>query len=61
MFGHLALSNTSHFTPAAFWHSYKDYDGRPIDTSEHQDAYEFFTRLQASFIPHLREGIGGEK
>lgn len=27
--------------------SMQDYDGNPVDIKEHQDAYEFFTRLQA--------------
>ena len=26
--------------------SFKDYDGEPTNVREHQDAYEFFTRLQ---------------
>ena len=32
--------------PAGFWKAFKDYDGEPINVREHQDAYEFFTRLQ---------------
>ena len=49
MFGALALSNQDHFRPEGFWRAFKDYDGEPINVREHQDAYEFFTRLQARF------------
>ncbi len=47
MFGALAFSNQDHFRPEGFWRAFKDYDGEPINVREHQDAYEFFTRLQA--------------
>ena len=46
MFSHLALGRAASFYPRAFWNSFRDYDGQPIDLREHQDAYEFFTRLQ---------------
>ena len=46
-FGHLALSHRPFFMPRGFWMSFKDYDGQPTNVREHQDAYEFFTRLQA--------------
>jgi len=42
-----SLSNQDHFRPEGFWRAFKDYDGEPINVREHQDAYEFFTRLQA--------------
>ena len=45
-FGHLALSHRPYFVPKGFWQSFKDYDGEPTNVREHQDAYEFFTRLQ---------------
>ena len=45
-FGHLALSHRPFFVPRGFWLSFKDYDGEPTNVREHQDAYEFFTRLQ---------------
>ena len=45
-FGHLALSHRPFFLPRGFWQSFKDYDGEPTNVREHQDAYEFFTRLQ---------------
>lgn len=47
-FGHLALSHRPFFVPRGFWMSFKDYDGEPTNVREHQDAYEFFTRLQVS-------------
>jgi hypothetical protein len=53
-FCHLALSRTSWFSPKGFWHAFKDYDGQPIDVREHQDAYEFFTRLQDCVDQQLR-------
>ena len=30
--------------------SFKDYDGEPTNVREHQDAYEFFTRLQVALL-----------
>jgi uncharacterized UBP type Zn finger protein len=45
-FAALAVGLEPAATPAGFWAAFKDYDGQPIDTREHQDAYEFFTRLQ---------------
>lgn len=46
MFALLALGKATFVSPSKFWHAFKDYDGSPIDIREHQDAYEFFTRLQ---------------
>lgn len=42
----MALGRSTFFIPRDFWGAFKDYDGSPIDVKEHQDAYEFFTRLQ---------------
>ena len=47
-FANMALSQQQAFKPINFWHAFKDYDGEPINVTEHQDAYEFLTRLQAS-------------
>jgi hypothetical protein len=46
MLAHLALTKHVWYAPSGFWRAFKDYDGQPIDVREHQDAYEFFTRLQ---------------
>lgn len=46
--------------PSVFWRSFKDYDGNPVDVREHQDAYEFFTRLQDSVDEYLKS-LGHEK
>lgn len=46
LFAQLALSKCTFAQPVRFWAAFKDYDGTPIDVREHQDAYEFFTRLQ---------------
>ena len=46
IFGHLALGAAEAVHPRAFWAAFRDYDGSPINVREHQDAYEFFTRLQ---------------
>ncbi|GFR40524.1 hypothetical protein Agub_g1093, partial [Astrephomene gubernaculifera] len=54
MFAHLRLGGAACFHPRGFWQSFKDYDGQPIDVREHQDAYEFFTRLQDAVDSHLR-------
>jgi hypothetical protein len=45
-FASLAMSNREFFRPVGFWKAFKDYDGEPLNVREHQDAYEFFTRLQ---------------
>ena len=50
-FANLALSNREWYRPSGFWKAFKDYDGEPLNVREHQDAYEFFTRLQV--VPHL--------
>lgn len=34
--------------PRSFWRAFRDYDGSPVNVREHQDAYEFFTRLQVT-------------
>lgn len=54
MFAHLALGRAAYFNPAGFWDSFRDYDGEPINIREHQDAYEFFTRLQDGVDAHMR-------
>ena len=46
--------------PSCFWRAFKDYDGNPVDVREHQDAYEFFTRLQDSVDEYLAS-LGHEK
>lgn len=46
MFAHLALTCEGSYTPTGFWAAFRDYDGNPVNLREHQDAYEFFTRLQ---------------
>lgn len=46
VFASMALGIAHFATPEGFWRAFKDYDGQPIDVREHQDAYEFFTRLQ---------------
>ncbi|KAK9820599.1 hypothetical protein WJX72_012157 [[Myrmecia] bisecta] len=55
MFGNLALSNQEYYKPLGFWRAFKDYDGQSINVREHQDAYEFFTRLQDLVDQHLRD------
>jgi hypothetical protein len=53
LFAQLALSKATFAQPYLFWAAFKDYDGTPIDVREHQDAYEFFTRLQVRLLsPH---------
>ncbi|BDA41234.1 probable ubiquitin carboxyl-terminal hydrolase FAF-X [Coccomyxa sp. Obi] len=54
MFAYLALSHSHFYKPFGFWKTFKDYDGEPINVREHQDAYEFFTRLQDLVDQHLR-------
>lgn len=48
VFAELAVGNHGWCIPRGFWNAFRDYDGSPLDLREHQDAYEFFTRLQAS-------------
>ncbi|KAL4452636.1 hypothetical protein ABPG75_008298 [Micractinium tetrahymenae] len=54
MFAHLALGVEPWFEPRGFWRAFKDYDGQPVNIREHQDAYEFFTRLQDAVDEHLK-------
>ena len=54
VFAQLGVGRRSRVCPEGFWESFKDYDGRPMDVKEHQDAYEFVTRLQDSIDQHLR-------
>ncbi|KAL3156421.1 hypothetical protein ABBQ38_000732 [Trebouxia sp. C0009 RCD-2024] len=69
MFAHLALTNQEYYVPRCFWNAFKDYDGQRLNLREHQDAYEFFTRLQdiadqylrdRSLTPVLQGVIGGK-
>lgn len=53
IFGHLALGQNEAVNPRSFWRAFRDYDGSPINVREHQDAYEFFTRLQVNPEPLL--------
>lgn len=53
LFAQLALSKATFAGPHRFWAAFKDYDGTPIDIREHQDAYEFFTRLQVRAVWQL--------
>lgn len=46
MFSRLAGGVEAWYEPRGFWRAFKDYEGNPINIREHQDAYEFFTRLQ---------------
>ena len=54
MFAHLAAGVAPYFEPRGFWRAFKDYEGQSVNIREHQDAYEFFTRLQDSVDEHLR-------
>eukprot|EP00245_Coleochaete_scutata_P011528 TRINITY_DN429_c0_g2_i1.p1 TRINITY_DN429_c0_g2~~TRINITY_DN429_c0_g2_i1.p1 ORF type:complete len:2250 (-),score=350.03 TRINITY_DN429_c0_g2_i1:694-7287(-) len=45
MFGALLGSSLDHYTPQGFWQAYRDIDDQPVNLREHQDAFEFFTRL----------------
>ena len=40
--------------PSCFWREFKDYDGNAVDVREHQDGYEFFTRLQDAVDEYLK-------
>ena len=46
--------------PSCFWKEFKDYDGNPVDVREHQDGYEFFTRLQDAVDEYLKS-LGHDK
>ncbi len=53
MFAHLAAGVAPFYEPRGFWRAFKDYEGNSVNIREHQDAYEFFTRLQDSVDEHL--------
>jgi len=55
IFAHLALSSLDFYVPQHFWLAFKDYDGEPINLREHQDAFEFLTRLQDLVDQHLSD------
>lgn len=61
IFGHLALGQNEAVNPRSFWRAFRDYDGSPINVREHQDAYEFFTRLQVktSTLIHKAAPLAG--
>ncbi|GAX79789.1 hypothetical protein CEUSTIGMA_g7229.t1 [Chlamydomonas eustigma] len=68
LFANLRFGICSSYYPQGFWHAFKDYDGLPVNIREHQDAYEFFTRLQdlvdfnllsSGQIPALQLVLGG--
>lgn len=68
IFAHLAVGVEPAYEPSGFWLAFKDYEGRPVDIHEHQDAYEFFTRLQdavdeymksANASPAIHTALGG--
>ncbi len=46
VYGHLAAGQEDAFNPVPFFKTYRDFDGSPINVREHQDADEFFTRIQ---------------
>eukprot|EP01129_Flabellula_baltica_P014013 TRINITY_DN6628_c0_g1_i1.p1 TRINITY_DN6628_c0_g1~~TRINITY_DN6628_c0_g1_i1.p1 ORF type:complete len:2292 (+),score=457.58 TRINITY_DN6628_c0_g1_i1:2-6877(+) len=45
MFAYLQESEMKYYDSIGFCHSYKDYDGTPVDTSIQMDANEFFNNL----------------
>lgn len=55
IFANLAISPLDSYVPSQFWQAYKDYDGEPINLREHQDAFEFLTRLQDLVDQQLNE------
>ncbi|KAK3259359.1 Ubiquitin carboxyl-terminal hydrolase 24 [Cymbomonas tetramitiformis] len=52
LMGGLLGSSQDHYSPHGFWQAFKDYDGQPVNVHEHQDAFEFFTRLQEQVDSH---------
>ncbi len=59
MFAHLKLSRAPCYSPEDFWAAFKDYDGEPVNVREHEDAYEFFTRLQVGHLMLARFDVAG--
>lgn len=45
MYYHLQFSRKKYFVPKDFCFSYKDFDGKPINTSIQEDSHEFLNRL----------------
>ena len=54
MFSYLMAGVSTFYEPSGFWKAFKDYEGQPVNIREHQDAYEFFTRLQDTVDEYLR-------
>jgi ubiquitin carboxyl-terminal hydrolase 34 len=61
LMSHLELSERSEFNPMEFCFSFKEFDGRPCDTSEQKDAQEFlnvfFDRLENQLKPTKRKHL----
>jgi len=58
IFGHLAAGQEDAFNPVPFFKTYRDFDGSQLNVREHQDADEFFTRLQDVVDTHLQAVAG---
>ena len=57
------MTSQDHYVPRSFWNAFKDYDGQRLNLREHQDAYEFFTRLQveaSAIFPFTKFARGQE-
>ena len=57
MIASLAASHVDHYAPRGFWRAFKDYDGEPINVREHQDGFEFFTRLQDMIDSEFKKAV----
>ena len=45
LFASLLASNMDFHIPVPVWRAYRDGDGQPVNLREHQDAFEFFSRI----------------
>lgn len=59
IFGHLAAGQEDAFNPVPFFKTYRDFDGSQLNVREHQDADEFFTRLQVPSSPQTGPSVSG--
>jgi len=50
MFAHLAAGVEPWYEPWGFWRAFKDYEGRPVNIREHQDAYEFLPAFKSLWM-----------
>ena len=61
LFASLLASNTDYHVPVPVWRAYRDGDGQPVNLREHQDAFEFFSRIADVLQTAMQAGAGAAR